>query len=117
MGQLDVVVLVGGEDLSPGNLVTHQRLVRREWGHVPAEDGCNVAAPHLEGSGQVGCLHRHLLMGLCQRKPEVNWSFQYHASKIMSHVDRKVANESQNKLGIFSDAPLRSHFVRVYNGL
>lgn len=106
--QLDVVVLVGGEDLGPGNLVTHQRLVRGQWGHVPAEDGCNVAGPHLEGSGQVGCFHRHLLTGLCRRKPEVNCSFQYHASEIMSHVARKSGQRVPELTSLFQIMAVRN---------
>lgn len=63
VGQLDARVAVGGDDLCPGNLVTSQPLMGKDCGHVPAKDGCHVAALDLKGRCKVGRLHCNLLMG------------------------------------------------------
>ena len=62
---LVVVVAVGGDDLRPGHLITSQLLVPQDRGQIPAEDGCQVAAPDLEGRRQVDWLHQDLLRGHC----------------------------------------------------
>lgn len=63
-----VVVVVGGDDLGPGHLVTSQLLVGRWRGHIPAKDACHVATPDLKGRCKVGCLHQGLLIGCCWGK-------------------------------------------------
>lgn len=65
VGQVDAAVAVGGHDLYPGHLVTGQWLVGRGCGQIPAKDGCHIAAPHLEGRCQVGCLRCDFWIGHC----------------------------------------------------
>lgn len=70
MGQLVVVVVVvTGDDLRPGHLVTGQLLVERDPGQIPAENGRHISSQNLKGSRQVGRLHQDLLRGHC-RKPK-----------------------------------------------
>lgn len=68
MGQLDACVAVGGDDLCPGDLVTSQPLRGKDRGHVPAKDGCHVAALDLKGRRKVARLHCNLLMGHSWRR-------------------------------------------------